>query len=212
MKHLLEYLEFDELSDSAKDIAVERVKEEKYKGNYGGDDVSWVIDDDALFEPPHEEMAELFGEDYYEINGAYMIENDRDDISFEGTQSQNYYLHCKKALNVTNDNLFFRWLGIPTRFWKFISYNFAERSWSGSNTAIEFEIDDTEEMADNLGENAMDILDPYLEKAEQKFKEHISNVLRKISNSIDEEFEDDGIINTIEANNIHFTEEGEIED
>jgi hypothetical protein len=213
MRHLLEYLEFDKLSDEAAKTAIENVRNEKYAGHYGGYDIAEdAIDDDSLFEPPHEEMSELFGDDYYEENNnSHMIENTRENISFEGTQSQNYYLQCGSALNVTNDNLFFRWLGIPTRFWTYISYSFEDSTWSSKNTTIEFDIDE-QWLEENLGEGSLAKLEPHLENAEKKFDKHISNVLSIISSRIDDQFEDEGIIDTIENYEIFFTEEGEIDD
>jgi hypothetical protein len=213
MKHLLEYVDFQNLSDEAAENAIENVRNEKYKGNYGGYDVSEnAIDDDALFEPSQEEMSKIFGDDYYERNGdRFMIENTKKNISFEGTQSQNYYLHCSDALDVTSDNLFFRWLGVPTRFWKYVSYSFKDSNWSRTNTSIEFEIDETD-MEENLGEGSMKVLDPYLEEAEKKFNAHIGHVLSQISDRIDAEFEDNGIVDTIEGYDIVFTEDGEIDD
>ena len=50
MRHLFEYYEFDQLSNSAKENAIDNVREEMYKGNWIGD-MDWVIDDDSLFEP-----------------------------------------------------------------------------------------------------------------------------------------------------------------
>jgi hypothetical protein len=212
MRHLLEYLEFDKLSPEAAETAIERVRDEKYAGHYGGYEVADVsIDDDSLFEPSHIEMSELFGDDYYEENSnRHMIENTRKNISFEGTQSQNYYLRCSSALDVTNDNLFFRWLGIPTRFWAYISYAFRDSTWSSKNTTIEFDIDE-QSLEENLGEGSLAKLDPYLEKAEKKFDQHINNVLSDISSRIDDEYEDEGIIDTIETFGIVFDEDGEIE-
>ena len=213
MRHLLEYLEFNELSPEAAETAIERVRDEKYAGHYGGYDVAEdAIDDDSLFEPYYSEMAELFGDGYYEENNnRHMIENTRENISFEGTQSQNYYLQCASALDVTNDNLFFRWLGIPTRFWTYLSYTFRDSTWSSKNTTIEFEIDE-QWLEENLGEGSLGKLEPYLENAEKKFSEHIKNVLSMISSRVDNEFEDEGIIDTIERYEIGFTEDGEIED
>jgi len=112
MRHLFEYYEFDQLSNSAKENAIDNVREEMYKGNWIGD-MDWVIDDDSLFEPSEEEMTTLFGPDYYENNGnRHMIENTRKNISLVSKEDPNYYIHCADALDVSNDNLFLRWLGI----------------------------------------------------------------------------------------------------
>jgi len=213
MRHLLEYLDFSDLSGEAAERAIQKIREKKYEGSYGGDDTAEdAIDDDALFEPDHQEMSQMFGDDYYEDNGNnFMIANDRTDIGFVGMQDQNYYLHCAKALNVTNDNLFFRWLEIPTRFWPYISYTFKDSRGSSSNTSIEFAADETW-VIDYLGEESLKQLDDsYLPKAEEKFNKHIRNILFKISDRIDDAYEDDGIIDTIERFDLKFTEDGEID-
>ena len=211
MRHLYEYLEFDKLSDEAKNTAIENVREEKYRGEYGGDDVSsWVVDDDSLFEPSDNEMEELFGSNYYENNGGrFMIENTRKNISYIGKDDPNYYIHCADAMDVTNDNLFYRWLGIPIRYAKHLYYSFNDPGRQ-TNTTIEIEIDgDEEEIFGPGGVPAS--FEEMLEKAKQKFNNHINKVLSNISNMIDGEFEDDGIIETIEANEILFDEEGNIQ-
>lgn len=210
MRHLFEYMEFDELSSKAKTSALDNVRNEKYSGRYGGDDVaSWVIDDDSLFEPPHEEMEKLFGDDYYEDNGnRFMIQNLRKDIYFIGKQDPNYYLHCENAIDISNDNLFLRWLEIPAAFRPHIYYMF--KSSGKSNTTIVFEIEDLDSMIAEYGEESEDLLTNYCNRAERKFSDHMDRVLTRISNDIDAQFEDGGIIDTIEINDIKFEEDGSI--
>jgi hypothetical protein len=155
-------------------------------------------------------MIELFGSNYYENNGGrFMIENTRKNISYIGKDDPNYYIHCADAMNVTNDNLFYRWLGIPIRYAKHLYYSFNDPGRQ-TNTTIEIEIDgDEEEIFGPGGVPAS--FEEMLEKAKQKFNNHINKVLSNISNMIDGEFEDDGIIETIEANEILFDEEGNIQ-
>lgn len=212
MMHIYEYMEFKDLSPEAKKSAIDNVRDEKYSGRYGGDDVaSWVIDDDSLFEPPYEEMEKLFGEDYYEANGnRFMIQNLRKDIYFIGKQDPNYYLHCENAIDVTNDNLFLRWLGIPAAFRKHIYYMF--KSSGKGNTTIVFEIEDLDSMIDEHGKESEEFLTRFCHRAEKKFSDHMDWVLTRISNDIDAEFEDEGIRNTIEINDIKFEEDGSISD
>lgn len=210
MKHLYEYLEFDELSPEAQETAIENVRNAKYSGDYGGHDIGeWVIDDDSLFEPEEAEMEKLFGEDYYEANGnRYMIENTRDRISYIGKQDPNYFINCKNAIDVTNDNLFLRWLGIPSGFRKYTYYTFVDPN--KGDTRIEFEIDDQDSMIEEYGEDSIETLEKHFETAEKKFANHIDWVLSKISSSIDSEFEDSSILDAIDSNNIKFEEDGEI--
>lgn len=210
MRHLFEYYEFDQLSDSAKENAIDNVREEMYKGNWIGD-MDWVIDDDSLFEPSEEEMTALFGPDYYENNGnRHMIENTRKNISLVSKEDPNYYIHCADALDVSNDNLFLRWLGIPNKFRKFTYYTFRD-SGRSTDTSIEFEIDDEESLIEKFGKEGVDELYTYFESAEEKFKKHMDWVLTRISNSYSEQFEESGVIHAIQSNEIVFDEEGEID-
>lgn len=211
MRHLFEYYEFDNLSDKAQKNAIERVRSEMYDGNWSSD-MSWVIDDDALFEPPQTEMEKLFGPDYILNNGGrFMIKNTRKNIYLIGKSDPNYYIHCADALDVTNDNLFLRWIGIPNRFRKFIYYSFKNTGRYGSTT-IEFEIDDEETMIEKLGPESIGEIEGYFESAEKKFEHHIDWVLTNASNAYEDQFTDDGVINAIESNDIVFHEDGEIDE
>ena len=211
MKHLLEYYSFSELSDDAKENAIENVRIKKYDGGFGGSFVAEdSIDDDALFEPSEEEMEYLFGPGYYEANGAFMIENDRDfkeNISFVSKDDQNYYLHCAKALNVTNDNLFFRWLGIPPKYFKYFSYTFIDM---GTYTFLDFYLDDAEALDLKYGAGSSEKLQEYFEKAEEKWKSHMSAVLSRITSFIEDQFSDEAIENDIDSIDPEFDEEGNL--
>lgn len=206
MNNLYEYLEFKELSSDAKENAINIVRETRYEDN---DIAYWIVDDDSLFEPLHTEMAELFGDDYYSANGnKFMIENTSPKtISFVGKQDQNYYLHCAKSINVSNDNLFLRWLEIPPRFHNYVYYTFND-GYSSQNTGIDFQIEDYNEFSEKFGERGESVLGEFFEKAEKKFDSHIDTVLTRISSSIDGEFEDERIIEFIEGNDYSFDEDG----
>lgn len=212
MNHLYEYLEFSELDPESQERAIENVRQRMYSGDYGSEDFgSHAIDDDALFEPSDSEMEELFGERYYEANGdRFMIENTRDQISYVGKQDPNYYINCKDAMDVTNDNLFLRWLGIPSYFWPHTYYNFVDPN--RGNTRIEFEIDDLESLIAQYGEDSEDKLNSYFERAEKKFDKHLDSVLSRISSYVDDQFEDDSVVDTIENNEVKFEEDGSIAD
>jgi hypothetical protein len=162
----------------------------------------WVIDDDYLFEPIHDEMVKIFGENYNDsLDGNPMIANDREDISYVSKDDQNYYLHCGKALNVTNDGMFFGFLGIPPYYWDDLNYRFYDR---GTYTEIEFEI----ENEDDLSGDDLNSLNKYIEKAEKRFKEHMGNVLDRITREINDQYEDGSIKERIENDEILFDSEG----
>ena len=209
MKHLYEYLEFSELDSKSRERAIESVRDEMYSGKYYHDYTDDAIDDDSLFEPPDAEMEELFGEGYYEANGdRFMIQNTRKKISYVGKQDPNYFINCKDALDVTNDNLFLRWLGIPSYFWPYTYYSFIDPNHG--NTRIEFEIDDLESMLASFGEESEDTINSYFEKAEKKFGTHLNSVLSRISSYIDSQYEDDSIIDIIDSYEIKFEDDGSI--
>jgi predicted RNA-binding protein with PUA-like domain len=194
---------FDELSQEAKKNAIQNVREEMWEGRHGADDISsWVIDDDFIFEPTHDEMLDIFGPNYNDsLDGNPMIANDRDDISYISKEDQNYYLHCKKALNVTNDGMFLGFLGIPPYFWDDINYYFVD---SGTYTKIEFEIENEDEM----DSSQLSRLNSYLDKASDKFKKHMDSVLTRITRDIEDQYEDEQIEDRIESNDIIFDSEG----
>lgn len=212
MRHLYEYLEFDELSDEARENAINNVRERRYED--GSDICQWAVDDQELFEPPHDVMSKLFGEDYYEANGNnFMFSNDSPkDISFVGKSDPNYYIECAKAIGVTNDSMFYRWLGIPPRLGRFLYYRIKDSSYRNSGTNLDFDVENEEDLEELYGKEGIKELDSYIEKAQQKFADHLDYVLTKISNCIDSEYEDEGIIDHIENNDIKFTEDGEIEE
>jgi hypothetical protein len=205
MLHLYEYLEFKELSPEARINAIDKVREVRYNDDLA----SWVVDDNSLFEPSDKEMTDLFGDNYYEANGnSFMIENDSpESISFVGKQDPNYYIHCSDSLKVTNDNLFLRWLGIPPKFHKYTYYTFRD-GYTSSNTSIEFEIDDDDSLVEKFGDRGITSIEKHFEVAEEKFKDHMDDVLNRISSDIDSQFEDEGIVDFIENNEYSFDEEG----
>jgi hypothetical protein len=194
---------YSQLSDEARQNAIENIREEMWEGKHGADHIpEWVIDDDYLFEPTHQEMEEVFGYDYATyLKGNPMIANDRENISYVSKDDRNYYLHCAKALNVTKEGMFFGWLGIPTYFWDHIGYWFVDR---GTYTTIDFDIEDDED----LDEETRKRLEVYLAKAQEKFKSHMDKTLDRITRDIDIQYEDGEIIDRIESNEILFDKEG----
>jgi hypothetical protein len=194
---------FEQLPPNIQEIAIQNVREEMWEGKHGSSDIpEWVIDDDYIFEPTHDEMVKIFGENYNDsLDGNPMIANDRKDISYVSRDDQNYYLHCREALNITNDGMFLGFLGIPPYFWDELNYRFYDR---GTYTEIEFEIEDE----DDLREGDLDSLNKYIGKAEKKFKDHMGNVLYRITSGINDQYEDESIKERIENDEILFDSEG----
>lgn len=194
---------FEQLPPNIQEIAIQNIREEMWEGKHGSSDIpEWVIDDDYIFEPTHDEMVKIFGENYNDsLDGNPMIANDRKNISYVSKDDQNYYLHCREALNITNDGMFFGFLGIPPYFWDELNYRFYDR---GTYTEIEFEI----ENEDDLSKGDLDSLNKYMENAEKRFKDHMGNVLDRITRDINDQYEDESIKERIENDEILFDSEG----
>jgi len=190
-------LNYKELSQSAKAIAIEEVRGEM-REHETQSAYDWAIDDCSLFEPPHAEMAALFGEDYYDRNGSqFVFKNKRKGISFE-----DYFetVQITDALEITNDTMFKTWLGIHEIFQDhFVSV----MDWNG-RTIIEIEIpymseDPRHEVLKAIGNNAA-----------EKFAAHIDQIAKRIVSGIEEYFSDENVESRIEDTNPEFDEEGHI--
>jgi hypothetical protein len=199
-----ESLRFEQLSEEAKKNAIDKFRSEMWEGKHGADDIAeWVIDDDYLFEPTHKELEEVFGSRYNDdLKDVPMIGNTRKDISYISKDDQNYYLHCAKALDVNHQEMFFSWLGFSLIFWYDTSYEFLDR---GTYTEIEFEFLSDE---DDFTPQHIQLWEKEVETAEKKWKEHMSEVLDRITESIESEYSDERIEERIESNDILFDEEG----
>jgi hypothetical protein len=189
-------LNYKELSQSAKAIAIEEVREEM-REHETQSAYDWAIDDCSLFEPPHAEMAALFGEDYYDRNGSQFVFKNKRKIWFE-----DYFetVQITDALEITNDTMFKTWLGIPEIFQDhFVSV----MDWNG-RTIIEIEIpymseDPRHEVLKDIGNNAA-----------EKFAAHMDQIAKRIVSGIEEYFSDENVESRIEDTNPEFDEEGHI--
>lgn len=179
---------FNELTEEAKQNAIESVRNSYYEYNDFG---RWAVDDCALFEPPQKELVELLGDSYV----FPLIENTRDSIYFD-TEARYSHLDCAKAMVITNREHFLLWLGIPISAQKEIEYRIATPNGRYNSTEIEFDYPEE--------------LEAVINAAEEKFKEHISTVLENIGQDIDYRFTDEAIIEDIEANELEFLEDGQL--
>lgn len=204
-----ELYKFDELTPEAQEAAIESYREELYEGKHGSSDFpSLAIDDCALLEPEHKEMAALFGEDYYQKNGdQFVFKNDRDGITFN-CEHPYRHLAFSKALEITNREMFLLFLGIPKKFHGLIDYQIYDEAGRYPNTTIEFEI--IESLDKISGKNEKE-LEEHFSIATTKFNAHRDSVLERISNYIDYHYSDESIRETLEEDDsIDFTAEGEI--
>ena len=189
-------LNYKELSGSAKVIAIEEVREEmrEHETQRAYD---WAIDDCSLFEPPHAEMAALFGEDYFDLNGGqFVFKNKRKGISFE-----NYFeiLQITDALEITNQKMFKSWLGIPEIF-----HDVYVGILDWGSTIIEIENPFISE------DPRHEVLNDIADNAAEKFKAHVSSIAKRIVSGIEEYFSDENVEFRMSETNLEFNEEGHI--
>lgn len=189
-------LNYKELSGSAKVIAIEEVREEmrEHETQRAYD---WAIDDCSLFEPPHAEMAALFGEDYFDLNGGqFVFKNKRKGISFE-----NYFeiLQITDALEITNQKMFKSWLGIPEIF-----HDVYVGILDWGSTIIEIENPFISE------DPRHEVLNDIADNAAEKFKAHVSIIAKRIVSGIEEYFSDENVEFRMSETNPEFNEEGRI--
>jgi hypothetical protein len=180
--------EFNELSAEAKENAIEQVRNSYYEYN---DFAEWAKDDCYLFNPPHKEIEE------YNLKEGILLSNNRQNIYF--STDRNWFLDCQEAIAVENADAFLDWLGIQEDLRDKLDYNIFTPRYRNADTEIEFE------WLDGL-DNSM--FNDVLDSAQEKFKEHINNCLKRIESGIDYHFTDEAIIEYIETNEIEFKQDG----
>lgn len=189
--------QFNELSEEAKKVAIEKMRERlKQTDSYEAYD--WAIDDCALFEPAHKEMAELFGEDYYEKNNDnFVFKNHRKGLDYEGSFGT---IHIKEALEITSKEMFLEWLGFPKKYQKYISFEFFENHYTSTYLKI-----DNEFLESDPRYNYVAAL---IKNAEEKFKTHVEEIKSRIKRSYDDYFSDAEMEIRISENEMEFYENG----
>lgn len=172
---------YSELSEEAKKVAIESVRN---SDDFGVDFGHWAVDDCSLFEPKNEEMVNLFGDKY----NFPLIENTREKIYFD--TDRNSFLDIAKAIKITDHEQFLNWLGINKELQNKTSYNIYTPQGRNSDTTLEFhwleKISSTEKII--------------LDKAVNKFDNHIKDILKRIKADIDYRYTDDSVAEDIEAN------------
>ena len=184
----LEVYKFNELSEQAKQVAIEEVRNEYYEYN---DFANWAVDDCALFEPKEKELIELFGEDY----NFPLIKNTRESIYFD--TERNRFLDCEKAMQITNKKQFLLWLGIDIEDEAFENIYFEIITPNYRNASTEIVFDDYDEMFEDR-----------IETAVEKFNSLIRDIIDRIEADIDYRFTDEAIIEDILANDYEFLSNG----
>ena len=179
---------FDELSEQAKQVAIEEVRNEYYEYN---DFANWAVDDCALFEPKEKELIELFGKDY----DFPLIKNTRESIDFD--TERNRFLDCEKAMQITNKKQFLLWLGIDVEDEAFENIYFEIITPNYGNASTEIAFDDYDE---RFGDR--------IDTAVERFNALIRDIIDRIEADIDYRFTDEAIIEDILANEYEFLSNG----
>jgi len=185
---------FDELSDNAKQVAIDEHREAMYHDNYFS---HYAIDDCYLFEPRHSEIVDLCPA--YADYGKPMLGNTRKNIYYD--LERNRHLDCTDAIVINNEKMFLEWLEIPEGMHYKIDYTIRATKTRYPDTIIEF----SENYRDiEISEDERKILD----NAEVKFSNHMEDVLNRISEAYEYYFSDEYIADNLEINQYEFTEDG----
>lgn len=174
---------FNELSETAKQKAIESVRNSYYEDN---DFVKWSIDDCSLLEPPHEELTTLFGNNY----NFPLLKNNR---KVYCSLDRDRYIDISNAMEVTNEVQFLTWLGLSSELIDKVGYEI------GADSIDIYSYED-------LSESEIEVI----ENAVEKFEEHCQTVLDRIEADYEYRFTDEAIIEDIEANEIEFLIDGSI--
>lgn len=176
---------FDELSKEAQQKAIKKTRESYYCSN---DFSLWAIDDCSLLEPPHDELHNLFGNDY----DFPLIKNNRN-VYF--SLERNRYIDISNAMEIQDSNQFLKWLGLDKRLIDKIDYSI------GSDT-ISFHNQSNNDFTNNQEEK--------LKLAVEKFENHCEDILNRLEQDIEYRYSDECIIEDLLDNNYYFRENGDL--
>ena len=144
--------DFDELSNEAKETAIENVRNDFYGYNNFAE---WAIDDCSLLEPPNKELEELFGKNY----DFPLLKNNRK-VYF--SLDRNRHIDISNAMEVTNDNQFLKWLRVD---------HIDNLEYSIGEDTIEF---------DNYPSQYGDVIDSAVEKFEEHCEDILNRIKANI--------------------------------
>ena len=172
--------QFDELSEQAKQVAIENYRNEDH------DFAEWAIDNCSLLEPPHKELENLFGKEY----DFPLIKNNRK-VYFD--TDRNRHIDISNAMEIQNEKQFLLWLGLNNRLIDKIEFCIYEDGIEFNNIS---HLDYTEKEIVKIIE------------AVDKFKDHCEDILKRIEAGIDYRYTDEAIIEDILANEYEFLSNG----
>lgn len=186
---------FDELSDEAKEKAIENIRNDYYNEN---EFAEWAIDDCYLLEPPQKELTELFGDDFYQkLNkgekylDSTLLKNNRK-IFF--SLGRDRYIDISNAMEVKSEYYFLLWSGIPKGMHEKVYFTIGKDTINFEENDCEYTFTDKEKVI--------------IDSATSKFEDHCEEILNRIEADIDYRFTDEAIIEDIEANEWEFLKDG----
>jgi hypothetical protein len=196
---------FSELSAEAQLKAIEEVREKLKEDGHDQFAFSWAIDDCSLFEPIHQEMEQILGEDYYERNrtddgkyGQFVFKNNRKGIYWDDYWEK---ASITQALEITNIPMFLTWLGIPERLHGHVSHEIYDNP-GGSSLLLEHDL---------LSDNPLcGTFDQLFGIAIKKFENHITTISYRISQGMEDYYSDEEMEEKIEEGNYDFNQNGTI--
>ena len=184
---------FYELSDKAKQVAIDEHREAMYHDNNFS---HYAIDDCYLFEPRHSEIIDLCPA-YADYDKPMLGNTRKVYYDLDG----NRHLDCSDALVINNEKMFLEWLEIPEGMHEKVYFKIRATQSRYPDTIIEFE----ENQCDYIfSDEERKILD----YAEVKFSNHMDDVLNRISEAYEYYFSDEYIAENLEINQYEFTEDG----
>jgi len=109
-------------------------------------------------------------------------------------------------LEITNESMFMKWLGIPEEMQDKVSW-FIQDGTFGTELVIEYAdwVLEDEELS-------VDPDDPVFQAARDKFESHLSSILDRIQSGYDEYFSDENIAEILSESNFEFSEDGTLID
>jgi hypothetical protein len=203
--------QYDELSDAAKQKARETISgyltEDTYWADYDGlIELSSKEEKDAGIKstrqpkkweamPEHEKKNHPY---YWQYAGLFEFKNKYFDLD------RGCYLTLVD-LSVNNKEVFRKFLEVPARLWKKVSYSFSEED--RRNTEITFYHENGDDLsAEVLSAAELKILDT----AKEKFSDKIHDGLKSLKDSYEFQFTEEAVEEHAEANEYQFTEDGKI--
>ena len=180
---------FNELSETAKEKAIENKRDYFYENN---DFAEWSLDDCYLLEPKDKEIRDVYKKNKLEYKDL-LIKNNRK-IYF--SLDRNRYIDISNAMEIQSDYMFLKWLGLNDRLIEKVTFEIGK---------------DTINIEPNYfkDDNITEIEQKKIDKAVIKFEEHCEDILTQIDEAIEYRYSDESISNFLECNDYNFTEDGE---